>query len=236
MKIIALGDIHGNLPALEVALREARAEGYDLICHTGDVVGYAPFPKETVALLRQEGIAGVRGNVDLSLAAGAEEFGPSREPPEVEAFQRRAYEWTARHADRFMRGFLSDLPFEERLAAGDRRAVLVHGTPIDAFTALGEDRDDDFFREMGDLAAADIIICGHTHRPYHRVVDGRHFVNAGSVGFPRDGDPRTGYAVIRTNGNVEVRFQRYPYDINRLLGAAADRGFPADQARRVFLG
>ena len=51
MKIIALGDIHGNLPALEVALRECRAEGYDVLCHTGDLVGFAPFPEETVALL-----------------------------------------------------------------------------------------------------------------------------------------------------------------------------------------
>ena len=77
MKIIALGDIHGNLPALEVALRESRAEGYDVLCHTGDVVGFAPFPEETVALLRTENVPGVRGNLDESVATEAEDAGCS---------------------------------------------------------------------------------------------------------------------------------------------------------------
>ncbi len=52
MKMIALGDVHGNLPALEVTLRECRAEGYDMLCHTGDLVGFAPFPGETVDLVK----------------------------------------------------------------------------------------------------------------------------------------------------------------------------------------
>ena len=226
MKVIALGDIHGNLPALEVALREARAEGCDLMVHTGDLAGYAPFPLETVALVRSQRLRGVRGNVDASLSAEAEEFGPCSDSPETGAFQRRAYAWTLGRIDRFTRTYLGDLPFEDRFDAGNRRAVVMHGTPVDAYTALGEDRDDDFFRDMGDLAGADIVIVGHTHRPYHRVVDGRHFVNAGSVGFPRDGDPRTGYAVIKTNGNIEVHFRRFPYDVNRLLREAARRRFP----------
>src|SRR5207245_4241570 len=75
MKLIVLGDIHGNLPALEVALRESRAEGYDVVCHTGDLVGFAPFPEETVALVRAEKIPGVRGDLDESVSAQAEDFG-----------------------------------------------------------------------------------------------------------------------------------------------------------------
>ncbi len=227
MKIIAFGDVHGNLPALEVALREARAEGYDLICHTGDLVGFAPFPEETVASVRATKIAGVRGNVDEAIAEGAESFGRYATDSAGRAFEERAYAWTLENTERTTRSFLGNLPFEMRLDIGSRRAVLLHANPIDLTTPLWEDTGEERFREMGDAAEADIIICGHTHVPYHRVVDGRHFINAGSVGYPQDGDPRTGYAVIKTNGNVEVQWKRFPYDTAINARVAADRKFPA---------
>ena len=75
MKIIVFGDIHGNLPALEVALREARAEGYDRLLHTGDLAGFAPFPEATIDLIRTAGVTGVRGEVDDRLAAEATMLG-----------------------------------------------------------------------------------------------------------------------------------------------------------------
>ncbi|MGH9750424.1 MAG: metallophosphoesterase family protein [Candidatus Polarisedimenticolia bacterium] len=234
MKIIVLGDIHGNLPALEVALREARAEGCDLLCHTGDLVGFAPFPRETVALMRAARLPGVRGEIDASIAAEEPAY-DGGEPGEAGGFERRAYAWTLARTDRVTRGLLSDLPFEQRFEAGGRRAVVVHANPIDAWTPLREDRDEDFLRTMGDAADADLILFGHTHRPWHRVVDGRHFINAGSVGYPRDGDPRTGYVVIRTNGHVEVQFRRFPYDVARLIRAARERGFPPG-AESAFAG
>src|SRR3989442_3250087 len=100
MKIIALGDIHGNLPALEVAMREARAEGYDLLCHTGDLVGFAPFPEETVALVKSAKIPGVRGNVDESVASDSESFVLYATEQKGRAFEGKAYAWTLAHTDR----------------------------------------------------------------------------------------------------------------------------------------
>jgi putative phosphoesterase len=232
MKIIVLGDIHGNLPALEVALREARAEGYDVLCHTGDVVGFAPFPDETVARLRAEKIPGVRGNVDEGVASGSETFGGYAEG-ERRALEQQAYDWTREHIDPVYRHYLGNLPFDQTLEVGGRRAALMHATPIDSVTCLWEDRDEDYFREMGDAAGADILIFGHTHRPYHRIVDGRHFINAGSVGCPDGSDPATGYSVIQANGNVEVQYRRYPYDAGRLARVAAARKFPSG-ALRLF--
>lgn len=231
MKMIVLGDIHGNLPALEVVLREARAEGYDIICHTGDLTGFAPFPEETVTAVRAAGIAGVRGNLDERLVAEEETLGSLEADPQVRKFEEKAYAWTLRHTPRLTRGYLGNMPFERKYDLGGRQAVLFHSTPIDMVTCLWEDRDEAFFREVGDAADADILIFGHTHRPYHRVVDGRHFINAGSVGFPQDGDPRTGYAVIRTNGSIDVQMRRYPYNRGRLLRVAAARMFPGDIVR-----
>jgi len=232
VKLIVLGDVHGNLPALEVALREARAAGYDLIYHTGDLVGFAPFPEETVALVRSQNIPGVRGHVDELIAAGAERLGDGGEDS-ARAFEERAFAWTARQVGRLTRRYLGNLPFERRLEIGGRRATLLHATPVDAFTRLTERTSEEVMRNLGDIAEADMIIFGHTHRPFHRVVDGRHFINVGSVGYPQDGDPRTGFAMIRVDGNVEVRYERFPYDTNRLLREAASRRFPSE-AREVF--
>lgn len=232
MRLIVLGDIHGNLPALEVALREARALGYDAICHTGDLVGFAPFPEETVDLVRAMNIPGVRGHVDDLIAAGGDWPGESGEDSGG-AFEERAFAWTARHVRRLLRRYLGNLPFELRFDLGGRRATLLHATPIDMFTRLTERTSEEVLRDLGDVADADIIIFGHTHRPFHRMVDGRHFINAGSVGYPQDGDPRTGFAMVRADGNVEVRYERFPYDTSRLLREAAARRFPSE-ARDVF--
>ncbi len=232
MKIILLGDIHGNLPALEVALREARAEGYDMICHTGDLVGFAPFPDETVERIRAARIPGVRGDVDDSLVRGTSTIGSVTRDPAGPPFEDKAYAWTLAHTSAGSSAFLGNLPFEQRLDAGGRQALLVHASPIDATTCLWEDRDEDFLRGMGEAADADILLFGHTHRPYHRIVDGRHFINAGSVGYPQDHDTRTGYAVVKTNGSVEVQYRRFPYDTVRLLTVAAARRFPPEAAKR----
>jgi predicted phosphodiesterase len=171
---------------------------------------------------------GVRGDVDERLAGEASMLGSRDTNPRVREFEEKAYAWTLDRAPRLTRDYVGNLPFEIKLDAGGRDAVLLHATPIDNVTRLWEDRDEAYFRELGDASEADVIIFGHTHRPYHRVVDGRHFINAGSVGFPQDGDSRTGYAVVKTNGNVEVQYRRYPYNTERLLKTAAARRFPRE--------
>ncbi|HXU10420.1 MAG TPA: YfcE family phosphodiesterase [Candidatus Binatia bacterium] len=230
MKLIVLGDIHGNLPALEVVLRECRAEGYDLILHTGDLVGFAPFPDETVQMLKAEKIEGVRGNLDESVSAGAQDFGGQCGDARRRRLEGLAYAWTIERTERRTREILADLPFEQRQEPSGRRTVVVHANPIDLSGCMWEDRDQDYFREMGEAADADVLVFGHTHRPYHRIVDGRHFVNAGSVGYPEGDDPRTGYVVITVNGSVEVQFRKFPYDVERLIRSMRERRFPQDAA------
>ena len=234
-----LGDIHANLPALAACWEQAEAEGYDRIAHTGDVVGYGPFPNECVAFLRERNIPGARGNFDENVGADADESG-SRDPsPEEKVLAEASFRWTRRQIQLMPKRWLADLPFEVRMEDGRGGLVVYHASPFDLRSSLGPGMPESLFREYGREAGAGIVITGHCREPFHRRVGRMSFVNAGSVGRPRDGDPRTGYAVIEvmeTNGEVKVAFRRFSYDIEAVIRTLGRRGAPADLAPRLQKG
>jgi diadenosine tetraphosphatase ApaH/serine/threonine PP2A family protein phosphatase len=102
------------------------------------------------------------------------------------------------------------------------------------------DRSDDFCRQMAaraGLRAGDILAFGHTHLPWHRTVDGIHFVNAGSVGRPKDGDPRAGYTLISFESEpVDIRHVRVAYDVERAAAAILASGLPSEFAEYLRSG
>lgn len=213
MRYALISDIHANLPALEAVLAHIRAEaGCDATYHLGDLVGYAPWPNEVAALIRSRSIAGVAGNYDSTVATGYEHCGCRYEDPRQEELSHRSYAWTREHCIEATKAFLGGLPFRIDLRplgghTGGPRLALVHGTPTANTLYWTEDRDDDFCRKMAaraGLRSGDAIAFGHTHLPWQRVVDGITFVNTGSVGRPKDGDPRAGYVVIDFDGDVGV--------------------------------
>ena len=116
--------------------------------------------------------------------------------------------------------------------------ILVHGTPTLNTLYWTEDRPDSFCKKMADSAGArtgDLVAFGHTHKPWYREVDGVHFLNTGSVGKPKDGDPRAGYTVVEMGPkSVEVEFVRVEYDLGRTVEAILESSLPdefADQLR-----
>lgn len=244
MRIIALGDIHGNLPALEACWEQAEKDGYDLILHTGNVVGYGPFPDECVEFLAERRVPGVRGNFDENIGSDGDECGVRDPSPAELDMARAAFEWTRAHIGLRHRRWLADLPFEIRPAAtgsprvstGNLAVSVFHASPVDLYSGITEDLPDSSFAEYGDAAAADLLIFGNTLRPFHRVAQRRHFVNAGSVGRPRDGNSQTGYAVIETDGDLHVSFRRMPYDVERTVAALQKRGAPARLATAFAQG
>ena len=247
MRVALISDIHANLPALEAVLAEIDADdGIDAVYHLGDLVGYAPWPNEVVQLLHDRSIAGVAGNYDSTTATRYEHCGCKYEDPRQEELSHLSYAWTLEHTSAESKRILGALPFRLDVrplgghAAGPR-LILVHGNPVLNTVYWTVDRPASFSSQMAAQAGAkpgDVIAFGHTHKPWHRVIDGIHFVNTGSVGRPKDGDPRAGYVVLEfgADGGVAVEFRRVAYDVERTCWAIIESALPDDFAEYLRSG
>lgn len=239
MKLALISDIHANLPALEAVLADIDLRTVDAVYHLGDLVGYAPWPNETVSLLDENRIPGVSGNYDSTVATDHKHCGCRYEDPRQETLSHVSYEWTRTHVSAHTRRRLAALPFRLDLRpagghASGPRLVLVHGTPTLNTLYWTEDRDDRFCMKMAKAAGlrpGDAIAFGHTHIPWQREVEGVLFINTGSVGRPKDGDPRAGYALVTVNGDsLTVEFIRIDYDVERAADAIVASDLPNEFA------
>jgi predicted phosphodiesterase len=226
MRYALISDVHANLPALESVLDDIAHRGgaVDATYHLGDLVGYAPWPDETVALLRARGVSGVSGNYDSTVATGYKHCGCRYEDPHQETLSHESFAWTLAHTSPATKAYLATLPFRIDLRPlGGHLAgptlTLVHGTPTLNTVYWTEDRSDGFCMQMAaaiGARAGDVIAFGHTHKPWHREVRGVQFVNTGSVGRPKDGDWRAGYVLLDLSEHrLAVDVVRLPYDIDR---------------------
>ena len=246
MTIALLADVHANLPALEAVLDDLDArDRITAIYHLGDLVGYAPWPDETVALLAEREIAGVAGNYDSTVAHDHPHCGCRYEDPRQEELSHASFEWSKSHVTAATKRRLAALPFRLDLRSGGghtsrSQAILVHGTPTLNTLYWDADRPEEFCRKMIRAAGArrgDLIACGHTHVPWRREVDGVHLLNAGSVGRPKDGDPRACYALVSFAGPLpEIELVRVAYDVARAARAIRESDLPADLADHLERG
>jgi predicted phosphodiesterase len=237
--ITIFGDIHANLPALEAVFADIDARGLTNLYCLGDLVGYGTFPNEVVSLIRQRGIPTLMGNYDHGVGSSSDDCGCAYKTDVDRRRGELSIAWSNAHTTDDHKAFLRDLPAHIPVQLDDLKVLLVHGSPRKVNEYLFEDRPDDYFERMMDAADADVVVCGHTHLPYHKVLpSGRHIINAGSVGKPKDRDPRAGYIALTVTGReVQVEFIRVAYDIERIAQAIEatpeDGGMPHPYAQML---
>jgi putative phosphoesterase len=214
MRIAIISDIHGNMTALEAVLEDLRTRSVDAIYCLGDLVGYAAHPNEVTARIRAEAVPTIMGNYDDGVGFGRDECGCAYTNPVDKALGDQSLAWTKATVTSENKAFLRTLVSEIRFEADGRRVLLVHGSPRRINEYLFEDRPTSSFQRLAASSNADIIVFGHTHKPYTKRVDDVLFVNAGSVGKPKDGDWRSCYIVLDpSDAAAPVEFIRVPYDV-----------------------
>jgi putative phosphoesterase len=233
MKLAIFGDIHGNLEALQTAYRAVEGR-IDKIFHLGELGGYAPFVNEVADFLTAHGISGVQGNYDDAVANDREHCGCRYEDPVQEQMSALSFAWTKSRATPKTKEYLKGLPASLELSAGGRKILLFHAAPHKNNLYWYEDRPERFFKEMGEKTDAEILVYGHTHKPYRKDYDGKVFVNAGSVGKPKDGDPRACVTLIEVTPDVvKTEFLRVEYDVEKTAAAILEHGLPEYFAERL---
>jgi diadenosine tetraphosphatase ApaH/serine/threonine PP2A family protein phosphatase len=192
-----------------------------------------------VDAIRRAGIPGIAGNYDSTVATNYKHCGCKYEDPRQEELSHISYDWTRKHTSDESKRFLGELPFrlDVRPLGGHLSGptlILVHGTPTLNTVYWTEDRPESFCTKMAEIAGAksgDLIAFGHTHLAFHREVGGIHFVNTGSVGRPKDGDPRAGYVLVEISGTTpRVEFVRVSYDVQKTAAAIRASDLPDDFA------
>ncbi len=246
MRYALMSDIHGNRPALEAVLASIRTRGdVDGTYHLGDLVGYAPWPNEVCEIIAREGIPGVAGNYDSTVANDYTHCGCRAEDQHQEELAHQSYEWTREHVNATTKAFLRALPFridirpEGGHVAGPT-VTLVHATPLNNLIYVDESRPDAFLTKMAEVAKlkrGDVLAFGHTHKPWRRTVGGVHFINTGSVGRPKDGDWRAAYVLLEvaaTTARAEV--VRVEYDVDEAVRGIRDSMLPSEFAEFLETG
>ncbi len=212
MKIAVISDIHGNIDALNAVLADIKSSGIEEIYCTGDQVGYLPYPNEVIDTLYENKIPCIQGNHDVVI-----ERVNLPSPSEIEHMSlydlvgggSKLYTQLAITEEN--RSYMEKLPFELVIDFEGMKVKLVHGSP---------DRVDEYlFEDSPRLEAVaaglkeDVLISGHTHKPYHKVVGGKHFINAGSVGIPKHGKDLSTYVVLsHSDDEFSVEIKEVSYD------------------------
>lgn len=241
MKIAIISDIHANLPALEETLRSIDENDVDVIYCLGDLVGYNVWPNEVINEIKKRKIPTISGNHDEK-AVNIQKNTTTDDNSII------AYQMITQNNVEFLADLPAHIKLEFTLNNVSLKMLLVHGSPFSNKEYLFEHKDENELFQIFQISETDILVCGHTHIPYHRIIADKnqtkkyyHTINVGSVGKPKDGNPNSCYTLITINkksNNVEkesinVKFIRVKYDIDKVAEALEKSKLPVEYIKML---
>ena len=257
MKIALFSDVHANLPALEACFKSIDEQQPDAVYCLGDLVGYNIWPNEVINQVRKRGIPTIAGNYDQGIGLMSDECGCAYKSEPEKDMGKISISYTNSLVKPDERKYLRTLPahinVEFQLNNNKLNLLMVHGSPRKINEYLFEDREEKSLLRIMEIANADIMCFGHTHKPYHRVLPTeamdqgthyRHAINIGSVGKPKDGNPRGCYVILTIQDNtnptdkhsIEVEFIRFDYDVEKAANAIESSPLPNEYADMLRKG
>ncbi|MFD2516993.1 metallophosphoesterase family protein [Salinimicrobium flavum] len=256
MKIALFSDVHANLPALEAFFTDVEKRDVDSIYCLGDLVGYNIWPNEVSEEIRKRNIPTIAGNYDFGIGRNSDDCGCAYKTDVEKANGAISISLTNDLISEKNRAYLRSLPahirIEFKLNEEKLNLLLVHGSPRKINEYLFEDRDEKCLLRILEKADADIMCFGHTHKPYHRILNSgeeenphyRHAINLGSIGKPKDSDNRGCYVLLEINENASIldkdsikpQFIRFEYDIEKAAKAVEESRLPNAYAEHLRNG
>jgi putative phosphoesterase len=234
-RVAVITDIHGNLAALQAVLEWIDDEGIERIYCGGDLVGYGAYPNEVCALIEERGIPAIYGNYDFAIARDMDDCGCAYVNEHDRELGQQSVAWTLEHTDQRSKTFMRGLPFDLHFDVGGLPVHLVHGSPRKVNEYLFEEKPASLYERLAAAEQDRALVFGHTHKPWVREYGGVLFVNCGSVGKPKDGDARAGFAVLKENDDeLDVTIQRVEYDTEAAARDVAAAGLPPEYADKLL--
>ncbi|MEM0118421.1 MAG: metallophosphoesterase family protein [Conexivisphaerales archaeon] len=229
MKYAFLSDIHSNLVALQAVLNDLSGRA-DRIFVLGDIVGYGPQPSEVLEWVRSNAAASVQGNHDYAVGTGDTAW--------LNTAAAFAAEWTRKMLSFEQLNYLASLPHKHRFEVDDQKFLLVHGSPDDPLHEyVFPQTHESLFDHYLNKERVSVLAMGHTHYPFSSNTEKGTVFNPGSVGQPRDGDPRASYAIVEvSSGGIRVENRRVEYDIKQTADLIYKAGLPRKFGDRLFQG
>ncbi|MGL4109614.1 metallophosphoesterase family protein [Clostridium sp. LP20] len=230
MKIAIISDIHGNIYSLMRVLDDIEDQKVDFTICLGDLVGYGPHPNEVVAMIRRKNIPCLKGNYDASVVD--ESYTYIRETS-INSF---SLPWTVKELRAANKYYLENLPTSMTLDFNGKKIKFVHGS-TNAINEYLLENGENTAKVMSELKE-DILVCAHTHLPSVKEFGGKLFVNDGSVGKPKIGNPNATYCIldIDKNGNVNSSIREVPYEYKRIVKDMQMLNFPSSLIRSFETG
>lgn len=256
MKIVLFSDIHANLPALEAFFKDVENKEVDAMYCLGDLVGYNTWPNEVIQEIKKRNIPTIAGNYDFGIGRSSDDCGCAYKTDEEKANGAVSISLTNELVSDKNRHYFRTLPahikLEFQLNKDQLNVLFVHGSPRRINEYLFEDRAEKSMLRIMEQANSDVMCFGHTHQPYHRILETsndekkqyRHAINIGSIGKPKDKDNRGCYVILTINqeasihdkNSITTEFVRFEYDIEKAAKAVEDSILPNAYAHNLRNG